>query len=205
MTAELVPVSTGRLPLSWEFKLVAPLANFRYSLFEVTQRAFYFPVDIVLYGADERRWQCHDEEAFERAIEAVLGSDETRRALASIRAIDRLQGRRWLDVVYQDVHGRQEVGVALEPLPRSSDGTLYHAKVITPRQDVILEARVSVSGSAEAAHSEEVLDRGITKAIEELLGRGVHRELGGAFPRVQVRADGIQVSGDDGLAFSIAI
>ncbi|MCB9527730.1 MAG: hypothetical protein H6703_11230 [Myxococcales bacterium] len=203
MTAELVPITARRQPWTWEFRLVAPLADARYALFEVTQHALDFPVDIMLYGSAERRWTCQNQDELEQAIREVLGSRETRQALSSLRAIDALQGRRWLSIKFADSEGEREASVVLEPLPRTFDGTLYHATVTAGTDDVILEAQIAISGSAEAVHPADILNERVARAIESLLNRGVRRHLGESFPRVQIQSDRTIVSGESGVDFSL--
>jgi hypothetical protein len=186
ITGEVVPLSHGELPMRWEFKLVAPMADFRYALFEVAQQALHFPVEIWLYGAKERKWMCADQTAFEDALAAVLRSDETRKALASIRALDKIQGRRSFNLTFTDDKGESCDGaVLLEPLPRVLDGTEYRATVTTVG-GVILQARVMVSGTAEATLSEEEITQRIATEIRSLLQQRPSIRLDTSFPTIMI-------------------
>lgn len=198
ITGEVVPLSHGELPMRWEFKLVAPMADFRYALFEVAQQALHFPVEIWLYGAKERKRMCADQAAFEDALAAVLSSDETRKALASIRALDKIQGRRSFNLTFTDTEGKhRDAAVLLEPLPRVFDGTIYRATVTTGGS-VVLQARVKTSGTAEATHSEEQLAQRITKAMQSLLEQRPSVPLDASFPTIEIASQQTSLIGDDG-------
>lgn len=161
LAAEIVPKNEGTLPLQWEFQLVAPFADFRYALFRVTQFALDFPVEITLYSAETQTYRCADLGELEDSLQRILQTPATRKAIQSVRAVDRLQGRHFIDL-------RTGALVVLEPRPRIADGTTYTATV-SMDGDFVLEATVEVSGSAQAEQSDDELMKRVETAIEVLL------------------------------------
>lgn len=174
-----------RLPIEWHFDLVAPMANhFRYQLFRVRQLALDFPVEIIQPTSERpKTWHCADIREFQDALAQVLRSAVTRKAIASLLALDRLIGQRTEAIDFQDVHGRPHHGrLVIEPLARTADGASRIVTVAVADDD-IFKAHFDISGTAEATQDADVIIDRIKHVLRELIAAGYHT-VTGELPRI---------------------
>ncbi len=197
--AEVRPTTPDAGLAGWEFRLRAALADYSYALLRVDQHALDFPVTLHPYTADEAKpWPYPTRAAFEAALGQVLKSEPTRKALASVRAINRLDGARLWPIDFSDEGGEPRAGsMVVWPLHRGRPGGEWRRVTVVDGQGLALEARVFVGAAVNARQGEDEQINAIRGAVSALLARGVRYDPEGETPSIELTTKGAQwVDGD---------